>query len=358
MSVDAHARRLTTPTSGGTESLVERAAGARRRRHPDRRRRAAPADPGRRVPVPDRTCRRGRLADGRPDEPAAEPAAATAGRASMTAILAADRRPTARRSPTRSSDLAQPQADPADPGAGRLRDPAVGHVRAAVRVRVRRRDPAARRRSYKEYLMPGIFAQTLAFALGDRPASGSPTTCRKGWSTGSGRCRWPRSAFLTGRTIADVVYNAGILVVLMARPAWSSAGGSGTAVLRVRSPASVSLLLFAYAMSWLMALSRPAQPTVETAQQRRVHRRSSRSRSSPTRSCRCESLPSCAATVRRVEPGEHADRVHARAVRQPQPGQRDAFPSEHPILMTVVWCAAFVVIFAPLAVRRYRDISK
>ena len=43
-------------------------------------------------------------------------------------------------------DLAQPEARAADPGARDLRDPPVDHVRAAVRVRLRRRDPAARRR--------------------------------------------------------------------------------------------------------------------------------------------------------------------------------------------------------------------
>jgi ABC-type multidrug transport system permease subunit len=42
----------------------------------------------------------------------------------------------------------------------------------------------------------------------------------------------------------------------------------------------------------------------------------------------------------------------------PNPVNGTGFPSEHPILMTIAWCAAFVVIFAPLAVRRYRDISK
>ena len=40
--------------------------------------------------------------------------------------------------------LAQPQADPAHPGARDLRDPPVDHVRAAVRVRLRWRDPRSR----------------------------------------------------------------------------------------------------------------------------------------------------------------------------------------------------------------------
>ena len=39
-------------------------------------------------------------------------------------------------------DVAQPQAHPPDPGAGDLRGHPVDHVRAAVRLRVRRRHPA------------------------------------------------------------------------------------------------------------------------------------------------------------------------------------------------------------------------
>src|SRR6267143_1728847 len=40
----------------------------------------------------------------------------------------------------------QPQTDPADPGACDLRHPPIDHVRAALRLRVRRRDPTAGRR--------------------------------------------------------------------------------------------------------------------------------------------------------------------------------------------------------------------
>ena len=64
----------------------------------------------------------------------------------MTAVASGRTGPAAAASARRVNDglvvaLAQPQADPAHPGAGDLRDPPVDHVRAAVRVRVRRRDP-------------------------------------------------------------------------------------------------------------------------------------------------------------------------------------------------------------------------
>ncbi len=44
--------------------------------------------------------------------------------------------------------------------------------------------------SYAEFLLPGIFAQTVVFGS-TTTARASPRTCRRGWSTGSGRCRCP-----------------------------------------------------------------------------------------------------------------------------------------------------------------------
>ena len=38
----------------------------------------------------------------------------------------------------------------------------------------------------------------------------------------------------------------------------------------------------------------------------------------------------------------------------PNPFIAGGFPAEHPVLLTVIWSAVFVAIFAPLAVRRYR----
>ena len=42
----------------------------------------------------------------------------------------------------------------------------------------------------------------------------------------------------------------------------------------------------------------------------------------------------------------------------PNPFPGDGFPAEYPILVTVLWSIVFVAIFAPLAVRRYRDTSR
>ena len=63
--------------------------------------------------------------------------------------------------------------------------------------------------------MPGIFAQTIVFASGDDRDRHDATTSHKGIIDRFRSLPMARSAVLTGRTFADVVYNAGILVVLM-----------------------------------------------------------------------------------------------------------------------------------------------
>ena len=72
-------------------------------------------------------------------------------------------------------------------------------------------DPGA----YRQYLMPGIFVQTIAFASATT-AVGMTDDISKGILDRFRSLPMARSAVLTGRTIADVIYNGGILIVLMA----------------------------------------------------------------------------------------------------------------------------------------------
>src|SRR5213076_165385 len=68
--------------------------------------------------------------------------------------------------------------------------------------------------SYREFLMPGIFAQTIAFAAATT-AVGMTDDVGKGIIDRFRSLPMARSAVLSGRTLSDVVYNSGILVVLM-----------------------------------------------------------------------------------------------------------------------------------------------
>src|SRR3979490_69319 len=69
--------------------------------------------------------------------------------------------------------------------------------------------------SYREYLMPGIFAQTIAFAAATT-AIGMTDDLHRGILDRFRSLPMARSAAVSGRVVSDVIYNAGILAVLMA----------------------------------------------------------------------------------------------------------------------------------------------
>src|SRR6266540_2266066 len=118
--------------------------------------------------------------------------------------------------------------------------------------------------SYREFLMPGIFAQTIVFATATT-AVGMTDDLSKGILDRFRSLPMARSAVLSGRTFSDVVYNAAILVVLML---------TGLAVgWRVHSSlpeflAGVGLLLlFAFVMAWIGVWLSLTLRTVEVTQQ-------------------------------------------------------------------------------------------
>ena len=166
-----------------------------------------------------------------------------------------------------------------------------------------------------------------------------------------------RSAVLTGRTSSDVVYNAGILRRADGHRASRSAGPSTTGS-SSSSPASRLLLLFAFAMAWVGVWLGLSVPTVEVAQQ------VSFAFIFPITFVSNVFVPlaehaDLAPAVRRVEPDQHLDRLAADAcgaTRNPFKGK--VLASTDPILVTLVWFAILLAIFAPVGVRRYRNMSR
>ena len=172
--------------------------------------------------------------------------------------------------------------------------------------------------------MPGIFAQTIVFAAGTT-AIGMTDDVAKGIVDRFRSLPIAHSAVLTGRTFADVIYNAGILFVLMATGfviGWRVDTGIGSLIAGFGL-----LLLFAYAMVWLGVFLGLNVPTVEVGQQViftvlfPITFISTRVRAAR----RAADLP---AADRRVEPDQHAHELAAPAVGQPEPERRDE-PRDH-----------------------------
>ena len=135
--------------------------------------------------------------------------------------------------------------------------------------------------------MPGIFVQTLAFAS-ITTAIAVADDMTKGLIDRFRSLPMARSAVLSGRTFADILYNTGILIVLMLTGlvvGWRVNSGMADFV------AGVALLLFfTYSMAWIGVFLGLVVPTVEVAQQLGFLS-SSRSPSSPTPSFRPRPCP-------------------------------------------------------------------
>jgi ABC transporter DrrB family efflux protein len=208
--------------------------------------------------------------------------------------------------------------------------------------------------TYNEFLIPGIFAQTIIFACGTT-AVGIADDAQKGIIDRFRSLPMARSAFLSGRSLADVVYNAGIMVVLGVSGVlvgWSVQTGIGGFVAGV-----ALLLLFAFAMSWLGMFLGLNVPTVEVANQviftvlfpigfiSSVF-------------VPPQTLPDWIQPIAEWNPTSTLATSLRVLWGNPNPYATGSFPSENPILVTLGWVVVILAVFGPLAVRRYRSLNR
>ncbi len=208
--------------------------------------------------------------------------------------------------------------------------------------------------SYVDFLLPGIMVQTVMFATATT-AVGMTDDIAKGIIDRFRSLPMARSAVLSGRALSDIVYICGQLVVLVV---------SGLAIgwrAHTGLPAFLAgiglLLLFAFAMSWIGVWLGLTVPTVEVANQVTFTVIFPLTFVSnifvPP-----QTLPSWLRPVAEWNPAS----VLTAAVRQlwgnPNPYAGQSFPSEHPLLLTVLWVAALLAVFVPLGVWRYRSMSR
>jgi ABC-2 type transport system permease protein len=208
--------------------------------------------------------------------------------------------------------------------------------------------------AYREFLMPGIFAQTIVFAAATT-AIGMTDDVNKGIIDRFRSLPMARSAVLTGRALSDVVYNGGILVVLLLAGlavGWTIHTGFTALLTGV-----ALMLLFAFAMSWLGIWMGLNVPSVEVAQQviftvlfpitflSNVF-------------VPPQSLPDWLQPVAEWNPTSTLTGSLRQMWGNPNPYSSDSFPAQNPVLVTVVWVVVIIAIFGPLGVRRYRSMSR
>jgi ABC-2 type transport system permease protein len=209
--------------------------------------------------------------------------------------------------------------------------------------------------NYREFLMPGIFAQTIAFATATT-AIGMADDMSKGIIDRFRSLPMARSAVLTGRTFSDVIYNAGILVVLMLSGivvGWTVRTGV------VELLAGIGLLmLFTFAMAWIGVWLGLSVPNVEVGQQvvfitifpitfiSNVF-------------VPPQALPDFLRPIAAWNPVSTLTASLRGLWGNPNPFAAGAgLPSEQPILVTLIWVGVILAVFVPLGVRKYRSVSR
>jgi ABC-2 type transport system permease protein len=115
---------------------------------------------------------------------------------------------------------------------------------------------------YDQFLMPGIFAQTLVFGSAFT-GIGLADDLQKGLVDRLRSLPMSRSAVIIGRTVSDLVRNLFTFAVMIAVAlaiGFRFTGGAWNAVV-----ATVLLVLFSYALSWVQAIIGLSVTSVEAA---------------------------------------------------------------------------------------------
>lgn len=209
--------------------------------------------------------------------------------------------------------------------------------------------------NYREFLMPGIFAQTIAFASATT-AIGMADDMSKGIIDRFRSLPMARSAVLTGRTFSDVIYNSGILVILMLTAVvvgWTLRTGIPELL------AGVGLLmLFMFAMSWIGVWLGLSVPNVEVGQQVAF------TAIFPITFISSvfvppSTLPDFLRPVAEWNPVSTLASALRDLWGNPNPFVASSgLPAEQPALVTVAWVVIILVIFIPLAVRKFRSVNR
>jgi ABC transporter DrrB family efflux protein len=206
--------------------------------------------------------------------------------------------------------------------------------------------------NYREYLMPGIFIQTVAFGA-SVTAIGLADDLQKGIVDRFRSLPMSRAAVLIGRTTSDLLNNIFIAVVMSLAGllvGWRIHTGFGNGL-----GGYLLLFLFGYAMTWISAVIGLSVRSVEVAQSAGfiwlfpVTFVSNAFVATDT-------LPGWLQPVADWNPIS-ALVLALRDIWGNAPAglaRGRGFPADHPIPLALIWCAVILLIFVPLAIERYR----
>jgi ABC-2 type transport system permease protein len=206
--------------------------------------------------------------------------------------------------------------------------------------------------NYKEFLIPGIFAQTVIFGA-TVTGAGLAEDIQKGIIDRFRSLPMSRSAVLIGRTSSDVANNVLVIVIMSL---------TGLAVgwrIRTSVPEAAAgfllLLAFAYAISWIMAwvgLMVPSPEVVNNASFVLIFPLTFIANTFvPT-----NNFPAPLKAIANWNPVSSVTQASRDLFGNTAPGSKPPayWSLQHPEAYTLIWIALILIVFIPLAVRQYK----
>jgi len=213
--------------------------------------------------------------------------------------------------------------------------------------------PGAGADAYREYLVPGIFGQTVAFAAAASTV-GLAEDMHKGIVDRFRSLPMAASAVLFGRTAADATRQVLVLFVLSLTGlvvGWRIHNGVAMAL-----EAYLLLLLFAYTVSWVgswVGLHMPNPETASTAGLIWLFPLTFLSNAFVP----INGMPPVIKTIAEWNPVSSLVLACRELFGNPTGIVPEVWPLQHAEFYTLVSCLVVIAVFAPLAVRHYRRTS-
>jgi ABC transporter DrrB family efflux protein len=207
--------------------------------------------------------------------------------------------------------------------------------------------------SYREFLISGTFALTLTFGA-TFTGAGRADDMQKGIIDRFRSLPMSRSAVVFGRTASDVIYNVLSLAIMALAGlivGWRIHNGIGDALLGFGL-----LLVFAYAISWIMAwvgLLVPSAEVVSNVSGMVIFPLTFIANTFVP----AENLPTALRVVAEWNPVSAVTQAARELFGNIPPGTPSpaAWPLQNAALYTLLWVVLIIAVFAPLAVRRYKN---
>ena len=209
--------------------------------------------------------------------------------------------------------------------------------------------------SYREFMVGGTFALTLVFGA-TFTGAGLADDMQKGIISRFKSLPMSRSAVVVGRTASDMIYNVLSLIIMALAGlvvGWRIHTGFGSALLGFGL-----LLLFAYAISWIMAYVGLMVPSVEVVNNAATMVIFPLTFIANT-FVPADNLPTLLRIFAEWNPVSAVTQAARELFGNIPPGTPEpaVWSLANPVAYTLLWVVIIIAVFAPLAVRRYSKVS-